>query len=314
MIFIQVIPYDFYFSWQIDIQITNFRKFNLSDKMEILVWYPKGNPKLDIWKKLEKKYSEVKFFYYEDEGVELSLYIPQLRPHTLKKHFKIHEKRLKDKIFFYHDADIIFNYLPDFNKLCEGDINWQSDCSGYLDYSYLRRKEVQGNIPEGEAISILANIGNITIDTLKLYDGKTGGAQNILKNIDSEYWEDVERQCLEIRKAFFHGIKGSINQKYFPSESAGFQSWTCDMWAVNMALWSRGIITNVTKDLDFSWATDNAETYHKKPIYHNAGANGNQPGIFYKGKWINESPIGKKHSVKKDSASFFYVEAMNEVK
>lgn len=314
MIFLQCVPKDFYFVWQLEVQITNFRKFKISDKMEIIVWYPKGYEDFTEWRRLEGKYPEVKFFYYEDDGVDLGLYIPQLRPHSLKKHFLTHKDRLNGDSFFYHDSDIIFNSLPDFGQLIQGEVNWQSNTTHYLDYSYLRRKEVEGNIPEHEAISLLSSIGEVTVDTFKQYDGKSGGAQYILKDIDHTFWEDVERSCVTIRKAFFHGSPGSINKRYFRNEASGFQSWCADMWGVNMALWKRGKVTDITTELDFSWATDNAETYHKKPIFHNAGATGTQPGVFYKGRWINESPIGKVHRVKKDSASYYYVEAINEVK
>lgn len=314
IIFLQAVPKDFYFVWQLDVQITNFRKHNISDRMEIIVWYPKGYTDFKEWRRLEGKYPEVKFFYYEDDGVDLGLYIPQLRPHSLKKHFLLHKERLEGKTFFYHDSDIIFNYLPDFTFLEEGEINWQSNTSSYLDYSYLRRKEKEGKIPEDEAISLLASIGGVTVDDFKKYDAKSGGAQYILKNIDYTFWEDVEKSCINIRKAFFFGSLGSVNKKYFQNENQGFQSWCADMWGVNMALWKRGKVTDVTDLLDFSWATDSAETYHKKPIFHLAGATKGNSGIFYKGSWINKSPIGEKHNVKKDSACYFYVEAINDVK
>lgn len=313
MIFLSAQPWDQYFVWQIEVQITNFRKHNISDKMHVCVWYPNDpENKLKSWKELEKKYSEVKFFYYPDTGVNLSLYIPQLRPHIIAKHFNAFPE-LNKEVIFYHDSDIIFNYLPNFETLINDDINWQSDTSSYLDYNYLRSKEIQGDIPENEAIDLLSSIGNVDTNTFINYKGKTGGAQCLLKNVDSKFWEDVEKQCIEIRKAFAFGQPNSINTKYFISENAGFQSWCADMWAVNMALWSRGRETNVTKELDFSWATDTAETYLKKPIFHNAGATGNQSGIFYKGSWINRSPIGKKHIVSDKSASFYYVKTIEEV-
>lgn len=313
MIFLSAQPWDPYFVWQIEVQIVNFRKHSISGSMHVCVWYPNDTVDLKPWFKLSIKYPEVKFFYYKDEGVDLGLYIPQLRPQILAKHFDSNP-HLKNEVIFYHDSDIIFNYLPDFQRLSEDNINWQSDTSGYLDYNYLRRKEIEGKIPEDYAVGILANIGNVSVDIFRQYSGKTGGAQYILKGIDGDFWRDVERQVLLIRKAFFYGIKGSINQIYFSSESAGFQSWCADMWAVNMALWSRGMITDVTPELDFSWATDSAETYNKKPIFHNAGATKSSAGLFYKGAWISKSPIGKNHAVKKDSASSFYVQAINEVK
>lgn len=314
LLFLSAQPVDLYFLWQVEVQIVNFRKHGLSGKMNVLVWYPEARrPELIGWMNLQKKYPEVKIWFYLDQGVDLGLYISQLRPHILKQHFKLFEEDLKDKIFFYHDSDIIFNFLPDFEKLCKDDICYMSDTSSYLDYTYLHDKEVQGKIPEFEAIDKMAEIGGISREIIQSYDRRTGGAQSILKGIDSEYWADVEKMSLDIRRAFYFGIQGSINQRYFGHENDGFQSWCADMWALNFALWKRGIKTDITPDLTFSWATDSAQTYKEKPIYHNAGATG-QPGIFYKGAWMGASPVGQTLTVDPNTASFYYVQAISEVK
>lgn len=320
IIFISAQPHDFYFVWQIEIQIVNFRKFGISDKMQVLIWFPDSKTikdKVDFqpWLNLSKKYPEVKFFFYKDKGLtpqEFTLYISQLRPQILAKHFDTYPE-LKDKIFFYHDSDIIFNYLPDFQSLIEDDVNWQSDTSSYLDYNYLRSKEIQGGIPKNLSVLKLAEIGGVTINTFKEYKGKTGGAQYILKGIDGDFWRDVEKQCIQIIKAFNFNQPGSVNSIYFKSENEGFQSWCADMWAVNMALWKRGKITDITDELDFSWATDLVTTYAKKPIYHNAGAGPSHKGIFYKGNWRFKSPLKVEHDVNDIYASWYYVQAMKEI-
>jgi hypothetical protein len=316
-------PHDPYFVWQIEVQITNFRKFGISDKLQVVVWYPDVSVQKEkkqkeepfqkaLWEELERKYPEVSFFYYEDSILDIGLYIPVLRPRTLAKHFDKYPELSKENVF-YHDSDIIFNYLPDFPLLCEDAINWQSNTSGYLDYDYLERKEKEGNIPDNEAIKKLCSIGNISVDTLKSYRDKTGGAQCLLKQVDGDFWRDVERQVMEIRNSFAYSQPNSINKRYFSSEDKGFQSWCADMWALNFALWSRGKQTDVTPVLDFSWATDSYETFLKKPIYHNAGATNNTPDLFYKGAWINTSPIGKTLQVKTGTASEQYVKAIQEI-
>lgn len=314
MIFLSAQPCDLYFHWMIEVQITNFRKFGLSDKMQVCVWYPEPrSEELKPWDNLRIKYPEVQFFYYKDFGVDLGLYIPQLRPHILQQHFKAFPA-LSSQCIFYHDSDIIFNYLPNFELLCANSTCWESDTSGYLDYAYLRRKELEGNVPEHEFVQALGDIGEVSVATIASYEGKTGGAQYVLKGIDSEFWQDVERMCIDIRKGFYHGYPGSLNAKYFKSEAAGLQSWCADMFAINFSLWKRGIKTDVTKELDFSWATDTYETYLQKPIMHNAGALKNMAGLFFKGDWIDKSPIGKKHKVDSKKASFAYVQAISAVK
>jgi hypothetical protein len=280
--------------------------------MHVLVWYPSEETDLSHWKALGAKYPEVSFFFYIDQGVDLGLYIPQLRPHIIKRHFALNSY-LTDKVIFYHDSDIIFNYLPDFGTLGQGEINWTSNCSSYMDYNYLRNKEIEGNIPENEAIGKLCEIGNITIDTIKNYGNDIGGAQYILKNLTPDFWEDVERICIDIRRNFYHGSAGSINAKYFSKENDGFQSWCADMWAVVFALWSRNKPTHTTPLLDFSWATDSEETYLSRPIFHNAGATQYTLGVFVKQNWMNRSPIGKAHAIKRDTASWYYAQAIKEV-
>lgn len=314
--FICVQPYDFYFYWQVEVLINNFRKHDISDLMHVLIWFPEEKKgETANWEKLKRKYPEVNFFYYIDSGnTNISLYIPQLRADALYQHFEKYPE-LSKKTIFYHDCDIIFNYLPGFADLAKGDVNWQSNTSGYLDYEYLRKKEEAGNIPEHEVIDKMASIGGITTDVIKSYIGRTGGAQYVLKDIDTEFWKDVKETMINLRKLLYFGQKESVNKTYFSNENAGFQSWCADMWAVNFCLWKRGKVTDTTPKLDFSWATDDDKTYMLKPIYHNAGvSNLNKSGLFYKGEWMSSSPIGKKHKVRKDSASYFYVKAMDEVK
>lgn len=313
MIFINACSYENYYVWQQEVLITNFRKFGISANMHVLVWYIR-TVDLGNWKQLQSKYPEVKFFFYEDLGVDTSIYVPQLRPNILKRHFKKYAKQFKNKVFFYHDVDIIFNYLPDFETLIKDNICWQSNTSSYLDYSYLYNKEQVGNIPNNEAIKKLAEIGGVSVETIKSYDGNTGGAQYILKNIDYKFWQEVEHSCLAIRKSLAYMVHGSINQRYFNSENEGFQSWCADMWAVNFALWKRGLKTSTTPLLDFSWVHDDVETYQKKPIYHNAGAKLDQDHVFVKNKYYITSPIGQEITIPNNTASYYYVEAIKAVK
>lgn len=316
LIFLNACPHDPYFQWQEEVMLTNFQKHGITKNIHICVWYPSHSKELPKWAALQRKYPWANFYLYPDRGVQLGLYISQLRPHILKEHFKLHKDELEGKVIFYHDSDIIFNYLPDFVSLMEGDICWQSNTTSYLDYSYMRRKEEQGNIPFEEAVSKFAEIGRIPVDTIRKYDGNTGGAQYILRGIDSAFWQDIEDQCLAIRNAFFFNVNGSINKKYFTSEKEGFQSWCADMWAINFAMWRRGMVTQITDKLDFSWATDSIEKYLKKPIYHNAGVSaGNKTGLFHKGEWIHKSPLYQDLPLPaEDRANRMYVLAIKEVK
>jgi hypothetical protein len=314
LIFISAQPSDFKFTWQIDVQCWNFRELGISKQYQVLIYVSNEND-LKEWNRLIKKYPEVQFFFYYDKGVDLKTYIPQLRPHILKQHFEKYD--LKDKTFFYLDSDVIFRELPDFKTLLKDDICWQSNTSSYLDYNYLIAKEKQGNIPNNLAVKKMAEIGRITPEIIQSYTGKTGGAQYLLKNIDADFWGDVERICIDIRKNFTHVSllernEDSFNTVYFQNEDSGFQSWCADMWAVNFSLWKRNKITDIHKELDFTWATDNVDKWFENKIYHDAG--GTMKGLFNKSVWNTTSPVGKNISVLSSFASYHYVEAIKKVK
>lgn len=317
LIFISAQPSSIYFVWQVEVQIHNFKKFDLDKNMHVLVFYRDSDLQdLDEWKRLQRKYTRVNFFFYKDEGAEIKTYIPVIRPHILKQHFRAFPE-LSRRTFFYHDSDIIFNYLPNFDNLLLSELCWQSNCSSYLDYSYLKKKEEEGKMPENTILNKMAEIGGISIETIQKYDKHTGGAQTILKNLDEEFWQNVEDMSLKIIKAFAYS-QGGINKEYFKSEAEGLQSWCADMWALNFAQWKRGINTDVTSELDFSWATESLEIYNKRPIYHNAGvtqASKDEKNLFYKGEWRNRSPIGQDILLPaEDTANRKYVEEIMEIK
>lgn len=321
LIFISAQPIDApYFIWQLDVQLNSFREIGISSQCEVLGWDREVHD--SGWEKLIEKYPEVKFFNYKDKGCNLSLYIPVIRPHILKQHFLEHKDRLAGKAFFYHDSDILFRELPDFESMLQDDVVYVSDTISYVGANYLVSKAKQGNLPsENFVVDRLGRLANLSSEDIIKRNADSGGAQYLLKNIDYKYWEDVEKFCIASRDL----LMNHINKTYFKSENEGYQSWTADMWAVLYNLWNRGIETKVTDKLDFTWATSRIEEYYKKPIFHLAGSTGRpikttKDGVetihhlFYKGAYINKSPIGLDHSyISKEYCSWKYVEAMQKV-
>jgi hypothetical protein len=309
MIFMSAQPHDEYFVWQVEAQIVNFREHGISNKMHVLVWYPQVLN--TSWKSLQSKYPEVNFFFYKDQGANIGLYIPIIRPHILKKHFYTYNKDLKVPVF-YHDADIIFRKLPNFARMCIGDVVYESDTVSYVGAQYLRYKAREAGLEEDFVLNELADLVSLDKHIIILNNSNSGGAQYLLKGIDYRFWEEVEHDCLKIRDY----LMNTINKKYFPSESAGYQSWCSDMWAVNFNLWKRGIPTAVTPELAFSWATDELKTYEEKNIFHNAGVVPSMRNkIFYKGDYTNRSPLGQDFShLDKKYAGYKYSELLTKIK
>jgi hypothetical protein len=311
--FISAHPDDEYFAWQSEVFLTNAREKQIANKCIMAIWCQKSGPH-KCWEKIKRKYREVEFFFYPDTGEDLTDYIPRVRPIVLRKLFEQNAQRFKDYVFFYHDTDIIFNFLPDFEKLCKDDICWQSDTSYYLDYTYLVGKTEQGKFPKGELFDRFEKLTGVTEEMIKAYDKNTGGAQYILKGIDASFWAECEKDMMAIRTALMFEKPDSLNRLFFSSENSGFQSWCADMWAVNFNLWKRGKVTAVTKELDFSWATDSIHIYREKPIMHNAGVTPGHRHLFFKGAWINEPPFGKNIRASLNFASSAYVQAIKKVK
>jgi hypothetical protein len=316
MVFISAQPDDNYFLWQLEVQINNFRKFGYSDKMHVLLYKPadrdEWNPNFE---EIERRYPEVKFFRYEDRGAFIKAYIPILRPHILKQHFKKYPE-LEKEVIFYHDSDILFTREIDFESLSKDDVWYVSDTNGYIGYEYFKSKIKDVKPTRKDTWNVdnmlkpLIQYTGATLEQFKELEGNAGGAQYLLKGVNWEFWEAIEKNCLNINLYF-----RTINTNFFPNEDAGIQRWCADMWAMLWCGLALGKEIKITNELAFSHATDEIGEWDKKPIYHNAGVT-NEPDMFYKGKYHDNRsfPWGDNLShVSNKWASFKYVQEIKEV-
>ena len=267
-------PCDLYWASEIEVQLNNFRKFEHRN-VHILVFENGENLYTEYWAKLANRYTEVQFFFYSDPNLKnlLKIYQSVSRPNILKQHFALHPE-LSDKVILYMDSDVVFTKKPDFDKYLQDNICYVSS-TPYIDAYYFedKRKDVYPfKLKEYDKRDILQELCSIVgIDKNIVITNivHTGGCQYLLKNVDSSFWESVERDCIKLR---MHMLE--INQIFFPSEDKGFQSWCADMWAVLWNLWKRNINTKCPVDMDFSWSSDPVEHYSKNVFLHNAGITG----------------------------------------
>jgi len=275
-------PNDLYFVWQLKVQLHNLRKYGLSSSYTALIWKHsnrKDREDFDMeWKGLQKDFPETNFVFYEDNSGELDTfikrfnYIPLLRPWLLGKYFK-ENPSLKDDAILYIDSDVIFTKEPDFLfRLKDDDINYLSDTKSYISASYFDSKEkdvlpekVEGYKNMDVLDELLKEFGLNREVAMKNQEG-SGGAQYLLKNIDSQFWQDVFKGCMKIRVNLT-----SVNRRFFESENKGFQSWCADMWSILFNLWKRGNETACPPEMDFAWATDFIDKWDRVYIYHDAG-------------------------------------------
>jgi|LakMenEpi03Aug12_release.lakeMendotaPanAssembly.Ray.scaffolds.fasta_scaffold168661_2 hypothetical protein len=283
--YICVQPRILYYAWQVEVMINNFIKHGISgNDIDILVAYNPNDgtstqESIDAWNKLANEYNYVRFFFYEDTRVSPIRYISSIRPNILKQHFQTFPE-LKDEVIFYHDCDIVFTKTPDFNNFLYDNIWYLSNTNSYINYDYI--------ISKGQDVyDLMCKIIGIDPIIPRLMNSNSGGAQYILKNIDAEFWDKVEKDSEEL----YYQITQLNNQK--KQEDPNYhelQIWCSDMWALLWNGWLRGNETKVIQELNFSWATDPISRWNETTIYHNAGVTCSCGRNFYKSNYMNSLP------------------------
>lgn len=295
LLYICVQPAIDYYLWQIEVWLNNLLKNKVSsNNIQIICSYNKNIP--NKWKILQKHYSEIKFFFYEDTRINHK-YISSIRPHVLEKHWKKFPE-LKKSAIFYCDCDIVFTKPVDFDKFLKDDIHYLSDTISYIGAKYIRSK---GENYLKEMCKIVGISEKIVIKN----EENSGGAQYILKNIDSDFWKDVYNHS---EKMF---VKVNEMIKKDPTHHP-IQIWTADMWAVLWNIWKRGWKTECPKELDFCWPAEEKIKWETCDIMHNAGITNSNPDYFYKCNYMNRLPYGIKNTFNPKYVSYCYVEEIIE--
>jgi len=324
---IVAVPFTLYFATEVEVQCHNFRKYGYSSVLQVIVFEQGENIYKEYWDKLAERYREVEFFFYRDDSIEniVKQYATYSRPYCLKKHWDLYPD-LKNQVIIYLDSDVLFTKHLDFSKYVNDDICYMSR-TDYIDADYFKnkRKDVLSfKKTEYDTRDVLNEFcGIVGIDKKIVEDNvaNTGGCQYVLKNIDSKFWEDLADHCIKI-----YMYSRAINQKFFPNEEKGFQSWAlADMCGLLWNLWKRGQQTRCPEELGFSWATAKIDMYDKYAFFHNAGTNKlymEFDGV--KHRMFNKSDIRFRTStitffdleyqdLSKDYCSYKYIEAVKEV-
>ena len=310
MKYICVQPRLVYYAWQLEVMLNSFLKHGVDrNDIHILVAYsPDQNDRtnhqdvVDLYTKLINKFHGVKFLFYKDTRVNPS-YISSVRPNILKKHFA-NFPELEKEVIFYHDCDIVFTKPPDFSKFLNDKIWYMSNTEGYIGSRYIKEK--------GEDIfQSMCKIVGIDPKIPKIMESNSGGAQYIMKNLTSAFWEKVEMDSESLYKFFLEDEpkKMTENPRYHP-----IQKWTSDMWAVLWNAWYFEHETKVDKYLTFTWATEMVESWNENLVFHNAGVV-NMGDHFYKGVFMNSLPYSLENTFNPKFASYnYFLEIMETAK
>lgn len=291
-----------YFHWQSKLYIHNFIEKGIkASNIHVIFSLVNKNDKPSEGA-LEIKKMGVNVHFYQDER-NIKTYIPSIKPFLIHKW--IEEDQSRGKLFFLHDADIIFRELPNFSGLLNDEIIYVSDTVGYIGYNYIvdccKRYELQH--PDSEKNQLLkemTNVVGIDIEIVKKNQENSGGGQYLIKNTNNQIWKKIS----EDSSVMYHQMLDY--QKRFPINPGQIQFWTAEMWSLLWNLWVDNKNIQISKELDFSWATDNTDVYEKNKILHMAGVTDNlKTTKFYKGDFIDQNPIEK---LKEEETYFDYID------
>jgi hypothetical protein len=306
-----------YFHWQCEIYTKNFVEKGIKpEQIHIIFGMVLGNTEPQPYGlELEKKGFNV--HYYLDTR-ERKHYQADIKPFLIYKWLKQYPEY--GKIFFLHDADIIFRELPDMSNMLNDEICYMSDTRGYIGHNYLidccrRYESVFPNSYQNQLLDEMACVIDIPVNVIRDNQDSSGGGQYLLKNTSWPLWYKIYKNSSELYDQMLD------YQKRFPMNEGQVQFWTAEMWSLLWNLWYFGIETKIDKKLDFCWATDDIKTYEKHNILHMAGVTENlRDTKFYKGDFIYKNPLDvlKKNInyfdyVDKSSSTIKYIELMKSI-
>jgi hypothetical protein len=314
ILFVSAQPDVPYFIWQIKLYIHNFIEKGIDpNKIHVVLGLVQGNTKPSKQSE-ELKELGVNVHYFVDERVKKH-YIPSIKPFLISKWIQSNPEF--GKLFFLHDADIIFRELPNFEELLNDDTCYLSDTIGYIGYDYImdccgRYEQKHPNTEKGQLISEMSEVIGVDVDIIKDNQKNSGGGQYLIKNSNCELWDKIYKDSIKLYDQMLN------YQKRFPINPGQIQFWTAEMWALLWNLWMYGFETKITDEMSFSWATDDIKKYEQHPILHMAGVTDNlKTTKFYKGDYINIDPILKMRDnpnhfdyINKDSSTIKYMENM----
>jgi hypothetical protein len=210
---------------------------------------------------------------------------------------------LEKEAILYHDCDIVFTKPIDWNQFLQDDKWYGSDTRWYIGHDYI--------ISKGEDIlDKMCEIVDIDKQLVKDNELNAIGAQYLMKGINAEYWERVEKDCERLFKEItdINNEKKAINPSYHE-----LQIWCSDMWAVLWNGWKMGKETICHPALEFAWGTSTEADWHRLNIFHNAGVTEATSGLFYKALYINELPYNKNLQIKEGTASKKYYDIIQKI-
>ena len=270
-------PATTYFAWQIDVLVSSLIKNNVKPEDIHVICSVHWNPK-NYYGDLMQKHKGVGFFFYKDTR-DYKAYIPSIKQHLMHKHYLANPYMEEEAIFFI-DADVCLTKPLDLEPLLKDNIWYGSDTVSYIGYDYILSKG-------RDILEKMLEIADISEDIVKSNQNAAIGAQYLYKNVKADFWREVVDMSHDLYR---ETSVISKKKKELDPDYHEIQIWTAEMWAMLWVAWKKGIMTCVSKKLDFCWSTDPIAYWDERAIYHNAGAINDNDGVFWKAKFIESFP------------------------
>jgi len=279
MKYISVQPDITYFHWQVELYLFNFLQIGIKPEDIHVVFLYNGSTPSEKGIGLQQKNPLVNFFFTQDDRPDKG-YIPSIKPWGMYKLFQSKFELTREQIF-YHDADIIFREKINEELFSNKEIQYMSDTISYIGYEYCVSKGE-------EQLQKMTEVVGISVETIKENQLSSGGAQYILSNITSTYWQKVYEDSNKLYWLMDREDK-KIEQQI--KSSLPIQKWCAEMWATLWNLWYFNLKTEVYKELDFCFATALVADWERTKILHNAGVlDKDKEKMFFKGEYTQKIP------------------------
>lgn len=283
MIFLSAQPDEYYFLWQLELQLYNFHSLGIMpENIHVLIGYNSKKGLSADYQKLVLNNKLASFFTYPDSRTNRN-YLPSVRPHIIAKHFQAFPGMEEETIFF-HDSDILFSALPDLTDVVKGDTWYASDTRHYLDCNYILNTGGQ------QVLEKMCRIAGIAPSIVEANNNHAGGAQYLIKHCKTGFWQKLETDS----EALYQYLESHNLQQGWSNKSNNpkrIQSWCADMWAFWWNALLSGREFRIHPELNFCWADSPIEAFGQTRILHYTGLIPREKKqIFRKQNYINYPP------------------------
>lgn len=312
MIYITAQPDDYYFTWQLELQLLNFSRMGIPpEDIHVLIGYHPQRGLRHYFRELVARNKQATFFIYPDNRTRKN-YLSSIRPHIIKQHILTCPRLLSEPVF-YCDSDILFRELPNFQEMLTDDRWYVSDTRYYLDMATIKRTGSE------ELFLQMCSVIGIPPETVIQNDHNVGGAQYLIKNMTWEFWDKVEKdsETLFVKLEDYNntvGEKEYIEKGRKKTGYPGIQSWLTDMWVVLWNAWLFGYSTKIHPELDFCWTKNHITAWYDKKILHYSGVMPEKNNTaFRKSQYTHCSPFDDEFSnIDMETCSMPVVELIKE--